>query len=113
MTADGLIELVEDRPRCEQMLGRANALLHGPQLFVAEHGFERIELGVGAQHEDAVEPLLLFDLCGIDREVLVTDRLQIAAIADVADQRLVAPLELTLERGDDRGAIGGSAPVFV
>jgi hypothetical protein len=29
----------------------------GPQLLVAEHGFERVELGVGAQHEDAVEAL--------------------------------------------------------
>jgi hypothetical protein len=44
MTADGLVELVEDRPRCEEMLGRAEGLFHGPQLLVAEHCFERVEL---------------------------------------------------------------------
>jgi len=89
------------------MLGGAEGLLHGPQLLVAQHGFERIEVGVGAQHEDAVEPLVLLNLVGIDREVIVADRLEIAAIAGVADQRLVAPCELAFQRGHDRGAIGG------
>jgi hypothetical protein len=89
------------------MLGSAEGLLHGPQLPVAEHGFERVELGIGAQHEDAVEPLLLFDLCRVDREVLLANRLQIPAVAGIADQRLVTPLELPLERGDDRGAVSG------
>ena len=54
----------------------SKGLLHRPQLLVAEHGLERIEIGVGAQHEDAVEFLLLLDLIGIDREVLIADRLQ-------------------------------------
>ena len=47
MAADGLVELVEDRPGREQVLGGAEGLLHRPQLLVAEHGFERIEIGVG------------------------------------------------------------------
>ena len=55
---------------------RFGRFLHGPQLLVAEHGFERV---IGAQHEDAVEPLLLLDLVGVDREVLVADRPQVAA----------------------------------
>jgi hypothetical protein len=42
VTADGLVELVEDRATCEQVLGGAEGLLHGPQLLVAEHGFERM-----------------------------------------------------------------------
>src|SRR5262245_16990814 len=53
VTADGLVEFVEDRPSGEQVLGGAEGLLHRPQLLVAEHGLERIEIGVGAQHEDA------------------------------------------------------------
>ena len=65
-------------------------LLHGPQMLVAEHGFERIEVGIGAQHEDAVELLLLLDLSGVDREVLLADGLEIAAIAGVADESFVA-----------------------
>ena len=75
--------------------------IHDPQLLVAEHGLERIEIGVGAQHEDAVELLLFLDLVGIDREVLIADRLQVAPKAGVADQRLVALGELPLQRGHD------------
>jgi hypothetical protein len=98
---------VEDRPGREQVLGGSEGLLHRPQLLVAEHGFERVELGVGTQHEDAIEPLLFLDLVGIDREVLIADRLQVTPKAGVADQRLVAFGELPLQRGEDRGAIGG------
>ena len=76
------------------MLGCSEGLLHRPQLLVAEHGLERIEIGVGAQHEDAVELSLLLDLVGIDCEVLVADRLEVAPKAGVADQRLVALGEL-------------------
>jgi len=105
VAADGLVELVEDRTGFEQLLGGSEGLLHGPQLLVAEHGFERVEIGVGAQHENAVEPFLVLDLVRVDREVLIADRLQVAAIAGVADERLVAPLERPLQRGEDRGAI--------
>jgi hypothetical protein len=66
VAADGLVELVEERAGREQMLGGAKVLLHRPQLLVAEHGFERVEIGVGAQHEDAVEPFL-------DREVILAE----------------------------------------
>ena len=107
VAADGLVELVEDRPGGEQVLGGAEGLLHGPQLLVAQHGVERVEIGVGAQHEDAVELRLLLDLVGIDGEVVVADRLEEAAKAGVADQRLVALGELALQRGQDRGAVGG------
>jgi hypothetical protein len=41
------------------MLCCSDGLLHRPKLFV--HGLERIVIGVGAQHEDAVGLLLLFD----------------------------------------------------
>src|SRR5215475_6428622 len=105
VTADGLVELVEDRSGGEQVLGGTEGLLHCPQLLVAEHGLEWVELGVGAQHKDAVELLVLLDLVGVDREVRVADRFEIAAKADVADQCLVALGELALQRGHDRGAV--------
>ena len=73
----------------------------------AEHGFERVEIGVGAQHEDAVEFFVLLDLIGIDPEVILADRLQVASITGVADQRFVALCELPLQCGYDRSAIGG------
>ena len=107
VAADGLVELVEDRPCREQVLGGAESLLHRPQLLVAEHGRERVEVGIGAQYEDAVELVVLRDLVGINREVLVADRLQVTAVAGVADQRLVALGELALQRGDDGSTIGG------
>ena len=52
-------DFVEDRPRREQALGGAEGLFHHRQLLVAKHGIERREVGVGAQHEDAVELGLL------------------------------------------------------
>jgi hypothetical protein len=107
VTADGLVELVEDRPGGEKVPGCSEGLLHRPQLLVAEHGLERVEIGVCAQQEDAVELPLLLDLIGIDREVLVADGLEIAPKAGVADQRLVALGKLALQRGHDRGAVGG------
>jgi len=44
VAADGLVELVEDRAGREQVLRGAEGLLHSPQLLVAEHGFERVEI---------------------------------------------------------------------
>ena len=43
MAADGFVELLEDRPGGEQVLGGAEGRLHGPQLLVAQHGGERVE----------------------------------------------------------------------
>jgi hypothetical protein len=51
----GPVELVEDRPGREQVLGGSEGLLHSPQKPFAERGFERLELGVGTQHEDGFE----------------------------------------------------------
>jgi hypothetical protein len=75
MAAKGLVEFVEDRPGDEQVFGGAEGLLHRPQLLVAEHGFERIEVGVGVQDEDAVELRFLGHLVGIDSEAVLADRL--------------------------------------
>jgi hypothetical protein len=46
---------MEDWPGHQQVLRGPEGLLQGPKLLVAEYGFERVELGVGAQHEHAVE----------------------------------------------------------
>ena len=89
------------------MLGGAEGLLHRPQLLVAEHGFERIEVGVGAQDEDTVELRFLRHLVGIDGEAVPADRLEVPAIAGVADQRLVSLGKLPLQCRDDGGAVGG------
>jgi hypothetical protein len=37
------------------MFGGPEGLLNCPKLFVAQHGLERVEIGVGVQHEDAIE----------------------------------------------------------
>jgi hypothetical protein len=42
--------------------------------------------------------------------VLFADRLEVAAEAGVADQRLVPFRQLARQRGPDRGAIGGILP---
>lgn len=49
------------------MLGSPEGLLDGPKLLVTQHRFQRLQIGVRAQHEDdAVEPLVLLDLGLID-----------------------------------------------
>jgi hypothetical protein len=40
---------------CQHMFGGPEGLLNCPKLFVAQHGLERVEIGVGVQHEDAIE----------------------------------------------------------
>jgi hypothetical protein len=57
--------------------------------------------------EDAVEFFVLLDLIGIDPEVILADRLQVASITGVSDERFVALCELPLQCGYDRSAIGG------
>jgi hypothetical protein len=59
---DRVVELMEDWPGHQQVLRGPEGLLQGPKLLVAEHGFERVELGVGAQHEHAVELGVLLGL---------------------------------------------------
>ena len=112
VAANGLVEFVKDRARREQALGRAERPLHHPRLLIAKHRFERREIGVGPEHEDAVEFGVLFRLGPIDGEMVAVWRRQeaavaLAAVALVADQALVALLQPPLQRGQDRGSGGG------
>jgi hypothetical protein len=58
--------------------------------FVAEHRLERRQIGVGAQHEDAIELGVLFRLAPIDGEMIVARRRQKTTIAFIA-ARLLSP----------------------
>ncbi len=60
-------------------------------LFVAKHRFERREVGVGAQNEDAVELDVLFRLGPIDDETVVAVRGEETTIALGAATRLLSP----------------------
>src|SRR5450830_461920 len=88
---------MEDRARGEKALRCAEDLLHHGQLLVAKHDFERREFSVGAQHEDAIEPGVLLGLGAIDDEALLAGGRQAAAITAIADERLVALLQLPFE----------------
>ena len=76
------------------MLGGPEGLLRHPQSLVAEHGLEWVEIGVGAQDEDAVELRLLLDLFVVDGEALTAGHLEVAAEAGIADERLSASWRL-------------------
>ncbi len=71
MAADGLVALMKDRPGAEDVLGGAEDLLDAQQLLVAHHGGERVERGVGAQNEDAVELFVFGDLGLVDGEAIL------------------------------------------
>ena len=65
-------------------------------------------LALVRKHEDAVEARLLGELAGVDLECGGASGpgfAQIAAVGGIADQRLVALLQLRIERGDDRLAV--------
>src|SRR5690348_12358288 len=97
VTTNVLIQFVKNRTGLEEVLRRAERMLHGPELLLADHSFAGVEIGIGAQHEDAVELRLTVDLCRVDGKVPIANRLQIASEACVADQCLVASGELTLQ----------------
>ena len=85
MTANGLVELMEDRPGRQQMFCGPEGLLNRPKLLVAEHGVERVEVGIGAQHEDAIELRVALDLGLIDGEVVFAYRLEVAPVPGIAN----------------------------
>src|SRR5829696_7710723 len=107
MPPDRRVRGVEDRARVETRLGGAEVSLDGEKLAIAQHRLKRGDPRIGAQDKEAVIAGLLGDLADVDRESLLRGRAQVAAIGRVADQRLVAPLELLIECRDDRGAVGG------
>src|SRR5271165_2837490 len=95
---------MKDWSRREQALGCAERPFHSPEIFVAEHRFQRRDVGIGAQHEDAIELGVLFRLGPINGETVVAGRGEEPTIALVADQALVALLQLPLQRRQNRGA---------
>ena len=97
VTADGRIRGMVDGPRAHQRLGGPEELLHLDQVAVAQDRLQGRDPGVGAQHEQAVVARLLGDLADIDLEGLLGGRAQVSAVGGVADQRLVAPLQLLIE----------------
>jgi len=107
VAADAGVGLVEDRAGGEQRLCGFEGILHGQQIAVAQHDLESGDFGVGAQHEEAIEPGIGLDLRAIDDEAVAFGRLQETTEALVGDERLVALGELALETGDEFGARRG------
>ena len=107
VAADAGVGFVEDRAGGEQRLCGFEGVLHGQQIAVAQHDLERGDLGVGAQHEETVEPGIGLDLGAVDDKAAARGRLQEATKTLVGDERLVALGELALETGDDFGARRG------
>src|SRR5215212_7561768 len=83
-----------DRPRAHQRLGAPEELLDLDEVAVA-------------QYEQAVIARFVRQLAGINLEGLLGGRAEVAAVGGVADQRLVAPLQLLVEGGDDGLAVSG------
>jgi len=107
MPADGGVGLVKDRPGVEAGLGGAEQSLDLQQVAIAQHGPQRRDLRVGPEYGDAVEAGFVGELAGIDLEGLAgVGAAQVAPIGRVADERLVALLQLGLEPGNDRLPVG-------
>jgi hypothetical protein len=117
VAADGRVGGVVDRSRAQHALGFAEQSFHSEKFAVSQHRLQWRDAGVGAQHEDTVVPGLLGQFSGVDLEgwpgpdlaalpAFWGDATQIAAVGGVADQRLVAALQLLLETGDDGLPVG-------
>jgi hypothetical protein len=60
---------MEDRPRPHHGLGSQEQFFDLQQVAISQHRLQRRDLGVGAQHEDAIEASLLGELAGINLDV--------------------------------------------
>ena len=73
-----------------------NSVFHGEKFTVPQHGLQRGDAGVGAQHEDAVVARFFRQLAGVDLEGgtggarSLAGAAEVAAVGRVADERLVA-----------------------
>src|ERR671932_421960 len=105
MPSDRSVRGVKDRACVEAGLGGAEQGLDGEKLAIAQHRLKRRDPGIRAQHQQAVIARLFSDLADVDLKGLLRGRAQVPAIGGVADQRLVAALELLIERRNDRGAV--------
>jgi hypothetical protein len=89
MAADGGVAGMIDRAGPQDRLGAAEQVFNLQQIAVAQHGLQRRDVGVGAQHEDAVKAGLLGQLAGIDLEggagfaVRTWRPAQVAAVAEL------------------------------
>src|SRR3954452_15681971 len=101
MPPDRRVRGMEDRARVETRLGGAEESLNGEKLAIAQHRLKRRNPGIGAQDKEAVIARLLGNLADVDLKGLLRGRAQVPAIGGVADQRLVAALELLIERCND------------
>ena len=107
MATNGGIRGVIDRAGAEDRLGTAEQILDLQQIAVAQHGLQRGDPGIGAQHEEAVVAGLVGELAGIDLKgraglaVRARCSTQVAAVGGIADQRLVTARELLGETRDD------------
>ena len=111
MAAKGLVEY-EDRPRGERPFDVRNARSTRHTL-VAKHRFKRREIGVGAQHEDAVELDVLFRPGPIDGGTVVAARGEETTIALGAATRLLSPFFNCRSSSAARIATRAAASFFI
>jgi len=107
VAADAGVGFVEDRAGSEQRLCGFEGVLHGQKIAVAQHDLESSDFGVGAQHEEAVEPGIGLDLGAVDDKAAVFGRLQETTEALVGDERFIALGQLAFETGDQFDARRG------
>src|SRR5215831_7701974 len=96
---------MKDRTRIEDGLALAKELLNLQQLTVAQYGLQWRHVRISAQHKYPIKASLLGELAGIDLECWLTaDGMalaQIAPVAGVADQCLLAAPQRILQSCDD------------
>ena len=103
MATDGGVRRMEDWPRARYRFRAQEQIFDLEQIAIAEHGLQRRHFRVRPEHEDSIETGLFGELSSVDLERAIVlgfaDLAQIPPIGRVADERLVAFLQLRVERG--------------
>ena len=98
--------LVVDRAGLQEAFAVRKICSTRPQLAIGERDHKAGKRRVGAQDVEAVETGVLGDAGRIDLEVAGARRGEEALVAGIADQLLVALLQLGLEAVEDGGPHG-------
>ena len=88
MTADARIGRMENRPCAHDGLCPQEQIFDLKQIAIAKHGLQWRHIGVGAQHEDAVEPRLFGEFAGVDFKHPIAFVLSLPLVLSLVPARL-------------------------
>ena len=107
-----LVTFVKDGTCFQEGFRRTKHVLHHPKLLVFQRHIGRRQVGVGAKDPLAVVTGILLDLLFVNLELRL-GALEVFALAALANQRFIAPLELFTQGSHDCLSVMGILAGFL